>query len=63
MSAMRRLVVGISGATGVTYAIQILRASRELKVESHLVVSGPGEVTREYETSLSSAEMREDRIR
>ena len=34
-----RLVVGISGASGVRYGIEVLRALRPLGVESHLVVS------------------------
>ncbi len=54
----RRLVVGVSGATGVCYAITLLKALRKLEVETHLVVSGPGDMTREYETDLSAAELR-----
>jgi 4-hydroxy-3-polyprenylbenzoate decarboxylase len=34
-----RLVVGISGASGVVYGMRALDACRELGVESHLVVS------------------------
>ena len=34
-----RLVVGLSGASGVAYGIRLLEALAELKVESHLVMS------------------------
>jgi 4-hydroxy-3-polyprenylbenzoate decarboxylase len=56
--ARRRVVVGISGATGVVYGVRLLEALRALEVETHLVVSGPGELTREYETDLSAAALR-----
>jgi 4-hydroxy-3-polyprenylbenzoate decarboxylase len=48
-----RLVVGISGASGVAYGIRLLEALRELDVESHLVMTKPAEMTIGYETSLS----------
>jgi 4-hydroxy-3-polyprenylbenzoate decarboxylase len=54
----RRLVVGVSGATGIVYAIQLLRRLRQVDVESHLVVSKAGELTRTYETTLSVNELR-----
>lgn len=49
----RRLIVGISGATGIVYGIRLLEALRESDVESHLVVSRPGLMTLDYETDLS----------
>jgi 4-hydroxy-3-polyprenylbenzoate decarboxylase len=52
-SEKKRLVVGISGASGVAYGIRLLEASRELSLESHLVVSKPGEMTIGYETDLT----------
>jgi 4-hydroxy-3-polyprenylbenzoate decarboxylase len=54
----RRMVVGITGATGIVYGVRLLRALRELKIESHLVVSKAGEMTRAYETDMSSEELR-----
>jgi flavin prenyltransferase len=54
----KRMVVGVSGATGIVYAIQLLRRLREVEVESHLVVSKAGELTRTYETTLSVNELR-----
>jgi 4-hydroxy-3-polyprenylbenzoate decarboxylase len=47
-----RLVVGISGASGVTYGIRLLEALNDLGVDSHLVISKAGEMTIGYETEL-----------
>ena len=47
-----RLVVGISGASGVAYGIRLLEALAELKVESHLVVTKAAEMTIALETQL-----------
>jgi 4-hydroxy-3-polyprenylbenzoate decarboxylase len=55
----RRLIVGISGATGIVYGIRLLDALREAKVESHLVVTKAADLTRSYETNLSSQELRD----
>ena len=52
-----RLVVGISGASGVAYGIRLLEALRELSVESHLVMSKAAEMTIGYETALKSKEV------
>ena len=52
-SGKNRLVVGISGASGVAYAIRLLEALRELNLESHLVMTKPAEMTIGYETKLS----------
>jgi 4-hydroxy-3-polyprenylbenzoate decarboxylase len=48
-----RLVVGISGASGVAYGIRLLEALGELGVESHLVMTKPAEMTIGYETKLT----------
>jgi 4-hydroxy-3-polyprenylbenzoate decarboxylase len=57
-TARRRLIVGISGATGIAYGVEILRALRVLGIESHAVISSAGEVTRSHESTLSSQELR-----
>jgi flavin prenyltransferase len=49
----RRLVVGISGASGVTYGVRTLDALRDLGVESHLVVTRAALLTLSQETDLS----------
>jgi len=47
-----RLIVGLSGASGVAYGIRLLEACRDLGVESHLVMTKPAEMTIGYETLL-----------
>jgi 4-hydroxy-3-polyprenylbenzoate decarboxylase len=49
--------VGISGATGIFYGIRALQMAREAGVETHLVVSRAGEMTRAYETEYSREEL------
>lgn len=58
MSAPRRMIVGISGASGIVYGVRLLEALKALLVETHLVVSTPGEMTRDYETDLASSELK-----
>ncbi|HYF89835.1 UbiX family flavin prenyltransferase [Azospirillum sp.] len=53
-----RLVVGISGASGVIYGIRMLQTLRRIGVESHLVVSRSAEVTLAHETAMKVAELR-----
>jgi flavin prenyltransferase len=52
-----RLVVGVSGASGIVYGLRALDACRELGVESHLVMSKAAALTLAQETSLSPAEV------
>ena len=39
VSERPRLVVGISGASGIVYGLRVLDACRDLGVESHLIMS------------------------
>ncbi|WP_447909188.1 UbiX family flavin prenyltransferase [Brevundimonas bullata] len=48
-----RLVVGISGASGVVYGARVLDALRDLGVESHLVVTKAALLTLSQETDLT----------
>ncbi|HEY4439908.1 MAG TPA: UbiX family flavin prenyltransferase [Candidatus Elarobacter sp.] len=55
---MRRLIVGISGASGSAYAIAALRALRSVPdVETHLVLSDQARRTIELETETTAAEV------
>ena len=47
---MKRLIVGISGATGIIYGVRLLEELHAAGVETHLVTSRAGEMTRAYET-------------
>ena len=53
-----RMIVGISGATGITYGVRLLEVLRDLGVETHLVITKAGERTLAYETDLTSRELR-----
>jgi 4-hydroxy-3-polyprenylbenzoate decarboxylase len=46
----RRLVVGISGASGAIYGVRMLEILRDCGVETHLVMSRSAEMTLTYET-------------
>lgn len=48
----KRLIVGISGASGAVYAIRTLQVLRDMGVETHLIVSQPGRMTVNYETGM-----------
>jgi 4-hydroxy-3-polyprenylbenzoate decarboxylase len=52
-----RLVVGVSGASGIAYGLRALDACRELGVESHLVMSRASALTLAQETALSVADV------
>ena len=47
---MRRLIVGLTGATGAIFGIRLLEALKQSDVESHLIVSKWAERTIRHET-------------
>lgn len=57
-AAPPRLIVGISGASGVIYGIRILQTLRLLDVETHLVMSRSAEITAAMETGWKIADIR-----
>jgi 4-hydroxy-3-polyprenylbenzoate decarboxylase len=54
----QRLIIGISGASGVIYGVRLLEALRTLPVETHLVMTRTAEVTLAHETNLKVAAVR-----
>jgi 4-hydroxy-3-polyprenylbenzoate decarboxylase len=56
---MRRLIVGMTGATGAIFGIRLLEALAGTDVETHLVVSKWALQTIEHETTYSAAKVRE----
>ena len=54
----RRLVIGISGASGTIYGIRLLELLRKTPIETHLVMSRSAEVTAAYETDMKIAAIR-----
>ena len=58
LQAQQRLIVGISGASGVVYGLRALQLLRNAGVETHLVMSKTAEVTFAHETSVKIAEVK-----
>jgi 4-hydroxy-3-polyprenylbenzoate decarboxylase len=58
-SSPRRLVVGISGASGVIYGIRLLQVLRDVGIETHLVMTRSAEITLAHESDYKVAEVRE----
>jgi 4-hydroxy-3-polyprenylbenzoate decarboxylase len=58
MTQRPRIIIGISGSSGIIYGVRFLEVLRHLQIETHLVVSKAGQLTRAYETELSSKELR-----
>jgi flavin prenyltransferase len=54
-SSSRRLVIGISGASGAIYGIRLLELLRPLDIETHLVMSKSAQLTLVEETKLTAA--------
>ena len=55
---MRRLIVGITGATGAIFGVRILKALSETDIETHLVASQWAIRTIEHETPYSFKDVR-----
>jgi 4-hydroxy-3-polyprenylbenzoate decarboxylase len=57
-NASQRLIIGISGASGVIYGIRMLELLRDTPVETHLVISKSAEITVAYETDWKAADVK-----
>jgi 4-hydroxy-3-polyprenylbenzoate decarboxylase len=53
-----RLIIGISGASGIAYGVRLLSVLRQAPVETHLVISRAAEITIAHETAMKVAEVR-----
>ena len=56
---MKKIVVGISGGSGSIYALSLLKALKELNIETHLVVSTMGRAVMQHECGVSLDELKE----
>lgn len=56
-TAPKRLIVGISGASGAIYGVRILQALRGSDIETHLVMTESARITLHAETTLSVSEV------
>jgi 4-hydroxy-3-polyprenylbenzoate decarboxylase len=54
---MSKLVVGISGASGVVYGVKMLKALHECGVETHLVITQSGVRNLQIETEYTMADL------
>ncbi len=53
----RRLIIGISGASGIIYGVRLLEALKVTVVETHLVMSKSAEITLAYEMTAKVADV------
>ena len=56
MKTPRRLIIGVTGASGAVYAKTALEALRKTDVETHLILSRASEMTIRYELDMSGAD-------
>ena len=54
----RRLIIGITGASGTIYGLRLLQVCRALGLEVHLCMSKAAELTLAYELDMRAAEVR-----
>jgi flavin prenyltransferase len=52
-----RIVVGITGATGIIYGARALDILRSVGIETHLIVTRAASLTRAYETDLTREDL------
>lgn len=59
MRGKTRLIIGLSGASGVVYGVRLLKMLRPMEVETHLVITRAAEVTLAHETDLRVQDVRD----
>ena len=57
MNKKKRIIVGITGATGVVYGIRLLEALRDRGAEIHLILSGQAKKIIPLETGFAAADI------
>lgn len=53
-----RIIIGISGSSGIIYAIRLLELLKQTSIETHLVITKAAILTNSHETSLTTAELK-----
>lgn len=53
----KRIIIGITGASGIIYGIRLLELLANTEYETHLIVSKAAQQTRAYESQLSAADL------
>jgi 4-hydroxy-3-polyprenylbenzoate decarboxylase len=54
---VKRIVIGITGASGVIYGIRMLEQLRDMDIETHLILSESGKKNIEIETPFQPSEV------
>ena len=54
----KRIIIGVSGASGAIYARRMLEALRDTDIESHLIISKAAEITLRYELDMAATDMK-----
>lgn len=55
----KRMIVGISGASGIIYGIRLLEVLQSSDIETHLMISKSAELTRAAEVEMTSKALRD----
>lgn len=58
MAAPKRVIVGVTGASGFDYAVCLLKMLREHEIETHLVVSRAAITAMSHETDMTFGQMK-----
>ncbi|MCD8044514.1 MAG: UbiX family flavin prenyltransferase [Tannerellaceae bacterium] len=54
---MSKIIIGITGATGIQYGVRTLEILKDCEVETHLIVSNAAEKVMSYETDFSKEKL------
>ncbi len=55
----QRLIVGISGASGIIYGVRLLQLLKATEIETHLIISRAGDMTRAHELDMTGEALRQ----
>ncbi|MFB5675361.1 UbiX family flavin prenyltransferase [Paenibacillus terreus] len=58
MHMKKRMIIGITGATGIIYGIRLLEVLKQLEIETHLVVSKSAQLTLHHETDKTIQDLK-----
>lgn len=55
----KRIIVALSGASGIQYGIEVIKALKESKIETHVILSEWAEYVLQDETDINKADVEE----